>query len=156
MGEDECPSSGAQRRVSGMLSLQAGQFYNGTLTSIGNASTGSAPSVAAPCWLVINIAGTVAFVGNGSGAISSYSVSPTSGVTLLNATAATEPGVKTGIGAVAADSWVSADGKYLYSTYLGDDKVVAYSIGLNGSLAKIGEVTIGTATGLSIQGLVGI
>ena len=129
---------------------------NGALTAIGQASTSAAPSVAAPCWLVVNTAGTIAFVGNGSGAISTYSVSPTTGVTLLNATAATEPGVKTGVGSVAADSWVSADGKYLYTAYLGDDKVVAYAIGLNGSLAKIGETTIGTATGLSIQGLVGI
>lgn len=129
---------------------------NGALTAIGQASTSTAPSVAAPCWLVVNTAGTIAFVGNGSGAISTYSVSPTTGVTLLNATAATEPGVKTGVGSVAADSWVSGDGKYLYTAYLGDDKVVAYAIGLNGSLAKIGETTIGTATGLSIQGLVGI
>ncbi len=128
----------------------------GSLTQVGQASTASDPSVAAPCWLVLNPAGSVAFVGNGSGAISSYAVSPTTGVALLNAMAATEAGVKTGIGAVAADSWVSADGKYLYSAYLGDDKVVAYSIGLDGSLGKIGETTIGTATGLSLQGLVGI
>ncbi len=128
----------------------------GVLTQVNTAAAASVPGVAAPCWLVLNPGGTVAFVGNGSGAISSYSVSPTTGVALLNATAATEPGVQTGAGSVAADSWVSTDGKYLYTAYLGDDKVVAYAIGLNGSLAKIGESTIGTATGLSIQGLVGI
>jgi hypothetical protein len=98
----------------------------------------------------------VAFVGNGSGALSTYSVSPTSGLTLLNATAATEPGVKTGVNAVAADSWVSPDGKYLYTAFLGDDKIVAYAIGLDASLAKLGESVIGTSTGISIQGLVGI
>jgi 6-phosphogluconolactonase (cycloisomerase 2 family) len=128
----------------------------GLLTLVNTAAATGVPGVAAPCWLVLDPTGTFAFVGNGSGAISSYSVSPTTGVALVNATAATEPGVKTGIGAVAADSWVSADGKFLYAAYLGDDKVVAYSIGLNGSLAKIGETTIGTATGLSLQGLVGI
>jgi 6-phosphogluconolactonase len=129
----------------------------GLLNQVSQASTTtSAPGVAAPCWLVLSPDGSIAFVGNGSGAISTYSVSATSGVTLLNATAATEPGVKTGVTSVAADSWVSSDGKFLYSAYLGDDKIVAYSIGLDGSLAKLGETVIGTSTGISIQGLVGI
>ena len=129
----------------------------GLLNQVSTASTTtSAPGVAAPCWLVLSPDGTIAFVGNGSGAISTYAVSPTSGLTLLNATAATEPGVKSGVTSVAADSWVSSDGKFLYTAYLGDDKVVAYSIGLNGSLAKIGETVIGTSTGISIQGLTGI
>ncbi|MDY0747701.1 beta-propeller fold lactonase family protein [Paucibacter sp. R3-3] len=129
----------------------------GLLNSVSTASTtASAPGVAAPCWLVLSPDGTIAFVGNGSGAISTYSISPTSGLSLLNATAVTEPGVKSGVTSVAADSWVSPDGKFLYTAYLGDDKVVAYSIGLNGSLAKLGETVIGTSTGISIQGLAGI
>jgi 6-phosphogluconolactonase (cycloisomerase 2 family) len=129
----------------------------GQLNQVSQASTkANAPAVAAPCWLVLSPDGSVAFVGNGSGSLSTYSVSATSGLTLSNATAATEPGVKTGVNSVAADSWVSPDGKYLYTAYLGDDKIVAYAIGLNGSLAKLGESVIGTSTGISIQGLVGI
>jgi 6-phosphogluconolactonase (cycloisomerase 2 family) len=138
------------------VSLSAFSFGAGALTQISTGTATGVPGVGAPCWLVVNPAGTVAFVGNGSGAISTYAVSPTTGLTLLNATAAREPGVKTGVTAVAADSWVSADGKFLYTAYLGDDKVVAYAIGLDGSLAKLGETTIGTASGLSLQGLVGI
>jgi hypothetical protein len=34
--------------------------------------------------------------------------------------------------------------------------VVAYSIGADGSLTKLGENIIGTATHLSLQGLVGL
>jgi len=90
------------------------------------------------------------------GAITSYGISATTGLTLLNASAAEEPGVKTGVPAVAADSWISPDGKYLYTAYLGDDKIVSYAIGLDGSLAKLGETSVGTATGLSLQGLAGV
>lgn len=132
------------------LSLAAGAF-----TQTSSAAASGIPGVGAPCWLALAPNGQVAFVGNGSGAISSYAIGA-SGLTLLNPTAATEPGVKTGVNAVAADSWISADGKFLYTAYLGDDKVVAYSIGLSGSLAKIGEQVVGTSSGLSLQGLVGI
>jgi len=76
--------------------------------------------------------------------------------TKANAPAVAEPGVKTGVSSVAADSWVSPHGKYLYTAYLGEDKIVTYAIGLDGSLAKLGESVIGTSTGISIQGLVGI
>jgi 6-phosphogluconolactonase len=132
------------------LSLTAGAF-----TQTSTAAFSGVPGVAAPCWMALTPDGKTAFIGNGSGAISSFSIG-TSGLTLLNATAAEEPGVKTGVTAVAADSWISADGKFLYTAYIGDDKVVAYSIGLDGSLAKLGEQVIGTSTGLSLQGLTGI
>jgi 6-phosphogluconolactonase (cycloisomerase 2 family) len=99
--------------------------------------------------------GKVAFVGNGSGAISSFSIDAQGQIKLLKAEAAVEPSVLAGVTSVAGDSWISPDGKYLYTAYLGDDKVVAYAIRLNGSLAKLGETVIGTATKLSLQGLVG-
>ena len=80
----------------------------------------------------------MAFVGNGSGAISSYSVSPTSGVTLLNATAATEPGVKTGIGSVAADSWVSADGKSIVvSAGTKSGMIMSFPVNADGTLGTV-------------------
>jgi 6-phosphogluconolactonase len=128
----------------------------GALTTVSTGVATGVPGVAAPCWLVVSPDGNTAFVGNGSGAISSYGISATTGLTLLDATAAEEPGVKTGVTAVAADSWISADGKFLYTAYLGDDKIVAYAIGLDGSLAKLGETVVGTSTGLSLQGLAGI
>jgi len=125
---------------------------SGAVTSGASAASG----VTAPCWLSITPNNQYAFVGNGAGAISSYSVTTAGGVTLLSAQAATEPSVISGVPSVAADSWVSADGKYLYSDYLGDDKVVAYSISDTGTLTKINEQVIGTKTGLSMQGLAGI
>jgi 6-phosphogluconolactonase len=138
-----------------LVSLTEFSYSAGALMQLSAGVASGIAGVAAPCWLVLNPAGTLAFVGNGSGVISTYSVSPTAGLKLLNATAATEAGVKTGVTSVAADSWVSADGKFLYTAYLGDDKVVAYSIGSDNTLTKLGQSVIGTSTGLSIQGLVG-
>ena len=90
-------------------------------------------------------------MGNGGGTISSFSVSSTGALTLLNATAANE-----GI-AVAGDSWISKDGKFLYTAYLKNGTVIAYAINSDGSLTKVGTpasiVTNGSGT---MQGLAGI
>jgi len=110
----------------------------------------------APCWLVISPDGKFAYVGNAAGTISSLSIGSDGKLALVNATAASEPSAITGVPAVSADSFISADGKFLYSAYIGDDKVVAYSIAADGSLTKLNEQVIGTATKLSLQGLAGI
>lgn len=133
--------------------LAAYSFTNaGVLNLIGSVVRGEA----APCWLVITPNGKYAYVGNGAGTVSSYSVGTGGALTLLQAKAATEPGVLPGVNSVSGDSWVSADGKYLYADYLGADKVVAYSISADGALVKLNEQVIGTMTELSLQGLVGI
>lgn len=124
----------------------------GALSLIGSVVSGEA----APCWLVITPNGKYAYVGNGAGTISSYVVGANGALTLLNAKAAVEAGVLPGFNSVSGDSWISADGKFLYADYLGNDKVVAYSIGADGVIAKLNEVTIGTSTKLSLQGLTGI
>lgn len=124
----------------------------GALSLIGSVVSGEA----APCWLVITPNGKFAYVGNGAGSVSSYSVAANGALTLLNARAAFEPGVLTGVNSVSGDSWVSADGKYLYADYFGIDKVIAYSINADGSITKLNEVAIGTSTKLSLQGLAGI
>ncbi len=125
---------------------------DGTLTPISSALTNGQT---ASCWLSITPNGKWAYVGNGSGSISLYSVSATGALALVNATAANE-----GI-AVAGDSWISADGKYLYSTYLKDGSVVSYSINdATGALTKVGtKVQVTPANGTassSMQGLVGL
>lgn len=125
----------------------------GTLTRVGHAV---APGVKDPCWIAITPDGRVAYVGNGSGAISSFSVGPKGEIALLHAKAAIEPSIKQDVPSVAGDSWISPDGKYLYTAFLGADKVVAYRIGSGGSLVKLNEVVVGTASGLSLQGLVGL
>ena len=124
----------------------------GVLSLIGSVVSGEA----APCWLVATPNGKFAYVGNGAGSISSYAVSSTGTLTLLNAKAAFENGVLTGVNSVSGDSWVSSDGKFLYADYLGDDKIVAYSIGADGSITKLNEQVIGTTNKLSLQGLAGI
>lgn len=124
----------------------------GVLNLIGSVASGEA----APCWLVITPNGKYVYVGNGAGTISSYSVGAAGALTLVNAKAAMEPSVLPGVNSVAGDSWVSPDGKFLYSDYLGADKVVAYSIGTDGALVKINEQVIGTMTQLSLHGLAGI
>ncbi|MES2151795.1 MAG: beta-propeller fold lactonase family protein [Pseudomonadota bacterium] len=124
----------------------------GVLNLIGSVVSGEA----APCWLVITPDGRFAYVGNGAGSISSFAVGAGGALSLLNAKAAVEPGVLAGVNSVSGDSWISADGKFLYADYLGDDKVVAYSIGANGAITKLNELVIGTATHLSLQGLTGI
>ncbi len=124
----------------------------GALTLIGSVFSGEA----APCWLVATPSGKFAYVGNGAGTISSYSVGASGALNLLSAKAAQEAGVLPGVNSVSGDSWVSPDGKFLYADYLGDDKVVAYSIDVNGVLTKLNEQVIGTASKLSLQGLAGI
>ncbi len=109
----------------------------------------------ASCWLSLTPNGKWAYVGNGGGSISVYSVSASGALALINPTAANE-----GI-AVAGDSWVSADGKYLYSTYLKDGSIISYSINdATGALTKVGskvQVTPANANaGSSMQGVVGL
>lgn len=134
-------------------SLNSFAFSAGSLTAAGSAT---AVGIAAPCWLSIAPNGTYAYVGNGSGAITAYKIGATGTLTLLNSMAATEPSVITGVPSVSADSWISPDSKYFYVTYLGADKVVTYSINVDGSLTKLGENVVGTTTHLSLQGMAGI
>ncbi len=126
---------------------------DGSLTPITPAVV--ATGQGASCWLSITPNGKWAYVGNGNGSISLYSVSASGALALVNVTAANE-----GI-AVAGDSWISADGKYLYSTYLKDGSIVSYSINdSTGALTKVGtkmQVTPANGTASSsMQGVVGL
>ncbi|WP_231941456.1 beta-propeller fold lactonase family protein [Burkholderia sp. PAMC 28687] len=76
-------------------------------------------------------------------------------LSLANASAASEPPVLSTTSGFANDSWVSPDGKFLYQDYAGDDKIVAYSIGVNGTLTKLGEQPANTQSKISLQGLTG-
>jgi 6-phosphogluconolactonase (cycloisomerase 2 family) len=126
---------------------------NGSLTPITQSVV--ATGQGASCWLSIAPNGKWAYVGNGSGSISLYSVTATGALALVSATAANE-----GI-AVAGDSWISADGTYLYSTYLKDGSIVSYSINdSTGALTKVGaKVQVTPANGSttsSMQGVAGL
>lgn len=128
--------------------LASYSFSSGALTPIGGPVTSGNGG---PCWLSITPNGNYAYVGNGSGPISSYSIAANGAVALLNATAANDSAK------VAGDSWISPDGKYLYTAYLADDFVLAYTVNGDGSLTKIGApAMVKTVTGISMQGLVGL
>jgi 6-phosphogluconolactonase len=114
------------------------------------------PGNGAPCWLSLTPDNRFAYVGNGSGTISSYSIDAAGRLTLLNGSAASEPPVTPGITSLAEDSWVSPDSKFLYEDFPGDNTVVAYSIGADGALTKIGEQPANTLSRISLQGLAGI
>jgi len=128
--------------------LAAFSVNGGTLTPIGTPLTSAQ---AGPCWLVVTPNGQFAYVGNGSGPISSYTIASNGTLTLKNATEAKDSAK------VAGDSWISPDGKFLYTAYLADDEVIAYSIGSDGTLTKVGSpVLMNTVTKISMQGLAGI
>ncbi|WP_416757154.1 lactonase family protein [Roseateles sp. So40a] len=114
------------------------------------------PHVKDPCWVAVTPNGQLAYVGNASGAISSFRIDVDGRLTLLNAKAAVEPQVLPDIDSVAGDSWISPDGRYLYTAFLGADKVVAYAINADGALSKLNEVVVGTSTRQSLQGLAGL
>lgn len=126
---------------------------DGALTQLSQAA---ASGVGAPCWLSVTPDGRHAYVGNGSGSISSYAIDANGMLSLLASIAAQEPSVLAGVNSVAGDSWISADSKLLYSTYLGADKVVSYAIGANGALSKVDEAIVGTTSKLGLQGLSGL
>ncbi len=129
----------------GNKNLQSFAYANGALTAIGS-GVGALPG--APCWLAITPNGAFVYAGLGSGEISSYAVGPAGALTLLNTAAANERL------AVAGDSIASADGKFLYSTYLHAGTVITYGINANGTLAKVGNPAIVTS-GSTMQGLAG-
>ncbi|MGU7843775.1 lactonase family protein [Burkholderia sp. AW33-5] len=110
----------------------------------------------APCWLAITPDNRFVYVGNGSGSVSLFALDSSGKLSLVNASAATEPAVSGQNSAFANDSWISPDGKFLYQDYAGDDKIVAYSIGSNGALTKLGEQPANTQSKISLQGLAGI
>jgi len=128
--------------------LAAFSVNGGNLTPIGTPLTSAQ---AGPCWLVVTPNGQFAYVGNGSGPISSYVISSNGSLTLKNATEAKDSSK------VAGDSWISPDGKFLYTAYLADDQVISYSIGSDGTLTKVGSpIPMNTVTKISMQGLAGI
>lgn len=129
--------------------LAAYSFSAGVLTAAGAPVSSG---INAPCWLAITPNGEFAYVGNGQGPISSYIIGSNGSLTLKNATEVDNAAL-----AVSGDSWVSPDSKYLYTAYLANDEVIAYSIGSDGSLTPVGSPALmHTITGISMQGLAGI
>ena len=100
-----------------------------TSDSVGNGGTDS-------CWFVVTDDGTLGFVASffdPSPRISSYRISPTGELTLLDGDAAVpEQG--------AADLALSGDSKYLYNINAFTGKINAYQVGSDGSLTLIQSV----------------
>ena len=136
-----------------------------TASAYSYASSGAFSSLAAPvavtgqmapCWIAITPDNRYAYVSNGSGTVSQFAVDVSGRLTLVNATAASEPALKAGASSFAADAWISPDGKFLYQDYAGNDKIVIYAIGSDGALTRRGEQVVNSKSGISLQGLAGI
>jgi 6-phosphogluconolactonase len=111
---------------------------------------------AAPCWVSLTPDNKYGYIGNGSGTVSLFSIDSSGKLALVSASAASEPATSTAsTSSFASDSWISADGKYLYQDYAGDDKIVSYSIAPTGALTKVGEQTVVTQSKISLQGSAG-
>lgn len=126
---------------------------NGTLSALSGPLT--VPGQAGPCWLALTPDNKFAYIGNAGGFVSLFSIDGSGHLTLVNGNAASEPSLTPGVSSFAGDSWVSPDSKFLYQDYPGDDKIVAYSIGANGALTKLGEQPARTLSKVSLQGLAG-
>ena len=152
--------SGALARVAVTVETISNVTSSYKLTDSGTFSALSGPvtvpAQGAPCWLTLTPDSKFAYVGNGAGFISLFSIDATGQLTLVNGSAASEPSLVPGVASFAEDAWISPDGKFLYQDYPGDDKVVAYSIGANGSLTKLGEQSANTVSKVSLQGLAGV
>lgn len=151
--------SGALASVFTVTEAAGGTVSSYSLSTTGTFSVLSGPvtvtGAQAPCWISVTPNNQYAYIGNGSGAVSLFALDGSGRLTLVNPVAATETPVSGQTSAFANDSWVSPDGKYLYQDYAGDDKIVAYSIGTNGALTKLGEEPANTQSKISLQGLAG-
>jgi 6-phosphogluconolactonase (cycloisomerase 2 family) len=119
---------------------------DGTITAI----SGSVPNGQTDvCWVLITNDGRYVYAANfGSGTISSYSLSTSGTLTLLNGAAAF-------MGAMSqpVDIDLSADGRYLYQLLRGTGAVAAFRIEANGALTSLGVITGGLPVANGASGL---
>ena len=106
---------------------------DGTVTPISTVATGQS----ATCW-VTPAQGFFYASNAGSGSVSQYSDSP-GGTLALAGQTTTDPG--------SVDAAASVGGQYLYVQTGGNGIVDEFHIGVNGSLAEIGSVTVPGAVG---------
>jgi len=137
-------SFNAAPNVSAASSYQFNQ--DGTITVISGSIPNGQTDV---CWVLITNDGRYVYTANfGSGTISSYSLSPSGSLTLLNGAAAS-------LGAMSqpVDIDLSADGRYFYQLLRGTGAVAAFRIEANGSLTSLGIITGGLPVANGASGL---
>jgi len=107
--------------------------HDGTVTLLDSVGTGQA----ATCWVAPDHG--LLFASNaGSATISGYTSSANGQLTLLGDTS-TDPGT--------VDASASQDGRFLYVQTGGNGIVDEFAVGSNGSLTKVGSVTVADAAG---------
>jgi len=130
--------------------LSAASSYQLNADSTISVISGSIPNGQTDvCWVLITNDGRYVYAANfGSGTISSYSLSPSGSLTLLNGAAAS-------LGAMSqpVDIDLSADGRYLYQLLRGTGAVAVFRIEANGSLTSLGLVTGGLPVADGASGL---
>jgi len=106
---------------------------DGSLVPRDSAATGQA----ATCWAVVT--GDRVYASNaGSGTLSGYGIDPSGGLHALGSTASDQGTV---------DATATPDGRYLYAQTGAAGIVDAFRVGLDGSLTRIGAVTVPDAVG---------
>ncbi len=123
---------------------------DGTITVI----SGSIPNDQTDiCWVLITKDGRYVYTTNfGSGTISSYSLSPSGSLTLLNEAAASLGAMSQPVDIVEIID-VRADERYLYQLLRGTGAVAAFRIEEDGSLMSLGLVTGGLPVADGASGL---
>ena len=119
----------------GMPGASAVSSYDGMTANL-TLISGSVPNgQTAACWVVVTNSGRLAFVSNtGSDTISSYGISDSGSLSLVDATAA-----NTGMGSAPIDMTLSNNSRFLYVLENGDHVVRAWSVTKDGGLQSIGS-----------------
>jgi len=109
---------------------------DGTLQTI---SASVPTNQAAACWVAVTPNGKFAYTANaGSGSISGYAINPDGSLRILNANGQT--GI-VGPGSTVLDMAISINGRYLYVITRAHGGVHEFSVGADGSLTSLGEIT---------------
>ena len=139
--------------------LVVSEAGSGSASSYAQARDGSLAVVSAavptlqsaPCWLIVNNAGSLAYTANaGSSTLTGFAVSATGALTRL---AADGVSANLGAGAQPLDLDMSRNGRFLYVLENGTGTIEGFAVAHDGSLASRGEVGDGIAALAGYMGL---
>jgi 6-phosphogluconolactonase (cycloisomerase 2 family) len=105
----------------------------------------------APCWLIVDNAGRLAYTANaGSASLTGFAVGPTGALTRLTADGVS---ADLGAGAQPLDLDMSRNGRFLYVLKNGTGTIQGFAVANDGSLASLGDVGDGIAALAGYMGL---
>jgi 6-phosphogluconolactonase len=105
----------------------------------------------APCWLIVNGAGSLAYTANaGSATLTGFAVGATGALTRLDPTGVS---AALGAGAQPLDLDMSRDGRFLYVFENGTGAIAGFAVSSDGALQPLGDVSQGLAARSGYMGL---